>query len=302
MASWTQHPHALAAAAAAKAAARQGRFWDMHELLLQRQKAAARSRTIASGPVPVQPRRPGRCSGRPVKDRAAGAGRLGGAMRHTHHSPREGISVSPSSLVNSGKPAAATEFPTLVHVPADQAAHPNAAEDWWYTGGHLSSGRHEYGYQVQLVASGISQLSITDVTAGKNNAQSVTYKAGQFSVSDAELDVRMPDATLSGPVEVVRISERQHGPLHRPALTRPAEGRSDGTGHYRPQDNGPRRTVRAQPARVTVTASRHPRDAGRDLRRPHQPGIRSPGWFGAAAPRGSPCASSCDAHRVDPAR
>jgi protein-disulfide isomerase len=33
------HPHALAAAAAAEAAARQGRFWDMHELLFQRQKA-----------------------------------------------------------------------------------------------------------------------------------------------------------------------------------------------------------------------------------------------------------------------
>ncbi len=25
-------------------------------------------------------------------------------------------------------------------------------------------------------------------------------------------------------------------------------------------------------------------------------------WCGAAAPRGSPCASSCDAHRGDPAR
>ena len=33
------HPHALAAAAAAEAAARQGRFWDMHELLFNRQKA-----------------------------------------------------------------------------------------------------------------------------------------------------------------------------------------------------------------------------------------------------------------------
>ncbi len=131
--------------------------------------------------------------------------------------------MSPSSLVNSGKPAAAaaTEFPAFVHVPADQAADPNAAEDWWYAVGHLSSGGHEYGYQVQLVASGISQPSITDVTAGKYYTQSVTYKAGQFSVSDAELDVRMPDATLSGPVEVVRVSERQHGPLHRPALTPP---------------------------------------------------------------------------------
>ena len=33
------HPHALAAAAAAEAAARRGRFWDMHELLFHRQKA-----------------------------------------------------------------------------------------------------------------------------------------------------------------------------------------------------------------------------------------------------------------------
>src|SRR5579862_3837197 len=33
------HPHALAAARAASAAARQGRFWDMHGLLFHRQKA-----------------------------------------------------------------------------------------------------------------------------------------------------------------------------------------------------------------------------------------------------------------------
>ncbi len=33
------HPHALAAAAAAEAAALQGRFWDMHELLLHRHTA-----------------------------------------------------------------------------------------------------------------------------------------------------------------------------------------------------------------------------------------------------------------------
>ena len=33
------HPHALAASAAAEAAARQGRFWEMHELLFKRQEA-----------------------------------------------------------------------------------------------------------------------------------------------------------------------------------------------------------------------------------------------------------------------
>ncbi|HEY5989570.1 MAG TPA: DsbA family protein [Streptosporangiaceae bacterium] len=35
------HPHALAAATAAEAAAAQGRFWEMHELLFHRQKALA---------------------------------------------------------------------------------------------------------------------------------------------------------------------------------------------------------------------------------------------------------------------
>ena len=33
------HPHALAASAAAEAAAMQGHFWEMHELLFRRQKA-----------------------------------------------------------------------------------------------------------------------------------------------------------------------------------------------------------------------------------------------------------------------
>jgi len=33
------HPHALAAARAAEAAARQGRYWDMHEILFRRQQA-----------------------------------------------------------------------------------------------------------------------------------------------------------------------------------------------------------------------------------------------------------------------
>jgi protein-disulfide isomerase len=35
------HPHAFAASAAAEAAARQGRFWDMHAMLFHRQKALA---------------------------------------------------------------------------------------------------------------------------------------------------------------------------------------------------------------------------------------------------------------------
>jgi hypothetical protein len=36
------HPHALAAAVAAEAAAQQGRFWDMHEPLFHRQRRSIR--------------------------------------------------------------------------------------------------------------------------------------------------------------------------------------------------------------------------------------------------------------------
>jgi hypothetical protein len=50
------HPHALAAAAAAEAAALRGRFWDMHELLFHRQKSA-RGRRPARVRRPARPRR-----------------------------------------------------------------------------------------------------------------------------------------------------------------------------------------------------------------------------------------------------
>jgi protein-disulfide isomerase len=41
------HPHALAASAAAEAAALQGRFWEMHDLLFHRQKALADTDLLA---------------------------------------------------------------------------------------------------------------------------------------------------------------------------------------------------------------------------------------------------------------
>jgi protein-disulfide isomerase len=46
------HPHALAAAAAAEAAALQGSFWDMHESLFDRQKALQDDDLVGSGPDP----------------------------------------------------------------------------------------------------------------------------------------------------------------------------------------------------------------------------------------------------------
>jgi predicted secreted hydrolase len=93
-----------------------------------------------------------------------------------------------------------------VHLPADQAAHPSATDEWWYTVGHVSSHGHEYGYEVQLASSGLAELAITDVTAGRYYTQQAAYKPGQFSVSATRLDVRMPDATLSGPMDAMHLT------------------------------------------------------------------------------------------------
>jgi predicted secreted hydrolase len=100
----------------------------------------------------------------------------------------------------------ASGVPAFVHLPADQAAHPSATTEWWYTVGHISSHGHEYGYEVQLTNAGLTELSITDVTAGRYYTQQVAYKAGEFSVSATKLDVHMPNATLSGPMNAMHLT------------------------------------------------------------------------------------------------
>ncbi|MEA2160318.1 MAG: hypothetical protein QOD66_2698 [Solirubrobacteraceae bacterium] len=121
--------------------------------------------------------------------------------------------VSSAVVDHGGSPAAARSaavpasgFPTFVHLPADQAAHPSATEEWWYTVGHVSARGHEYGYEVQLVSAGVAELAIDDVTAGKYYTQQVFYQPGQFSVSATKLDVRLPDATLSGPLHAMHLT------------------------------------------------------------------------------------------------
>src|SRR3981189_2059349 len=69
------------------------------------------------------------------------------------------------------RPAAATTapaFPTFVHLPADQAAHPNAAQEWWYVVGHLNAHGHRFGYEVTIGAGEAPQsfIAITDKTTG----------------------------------------------------------------------------------------------------------------------------------------
>ena len=69
------HPHALAASAAAEAAALQGRFWEMHELLFHRQKALEDDdlRTLRRGararPHPLRARSRPATTSRPHRSR-----------------------------------------------------------------------------------------------------------------------------------------------------------------------------------------------------------------------------------------
>ncbi|MER5789967.1 lipocalin-like domain-containing protein [Streptomyces sp. NPDC001980] len=96
-------------------------------------------------------------------------------------------------------------FPTFVHMPADQAAHPNAKQEWWYTVGHIQAGGHKYGYEVQLSRKGITQISITDEASGAYTSEQQVFKPDQFSTSAGKLDVRMPNASLSGPLDAMHL-------------------------------------------------------------------------------------------------
>jgi predicted secreted hydrolase len=115
-----------------------------------------------------------------------------------------------SDPAGTRKPAAATTapaFPTFVHLPADQAAHPNAAQEWWYVVGHLSAHGHRFGYEVQIVAGKAQQsfIAITDKTTGAYYTQSQRYSPDQTRFSSTALDVRVPSATLSGPMDAMRL-------------------------------------------------------------------------------------------------
>jgi predicted secreted hydrolase len=129
--------------------------------------------------------------------------------------------------------ATAPTFPTFVHLPADQAAHPSATREWWYIVGHLSAHGHKYGYQVNLASSGRTQIAITDITAGKYYSQQVLHPPGDYSASPTVLDVRMPTATLSGPMNAMHVTANM--PAGRLDLTLDAQGPAmygNGTGLF----------------------------------------------------------------------
>jgi predicted secreted hydrolase len=127
---------------------------------------------------------------------------------------RDAAPVPASAGTGAARPGPAGDpgFPTFVHLPADQAAHSNVANEWWYTVGHIWAGQHEYGYEVQLTSSGVTEIALTDVTSDTYASQQNVYTTGQFSVSSSTLDVRLPDASLSGPLDDMHLkADLPHG-------------------------------------------------------------------------------------------
>lgn len=101
----------------------------------------------------------------------------------------------------------APAYPTFVHLPADQAAHAGAQQEWWYVIGHLNAHGHRFGYEVQFVDGATPQLftAITDQTTGAYFTQSQTLTPDQVAFSTTALDLRTPTATLAGPMNAMHL-------------------------------------------------------------------------------------------------
>lgn len=116
---------------------------------------------------------------------------------------------------SAGASRLASAPPPLVHLPADQAAHPGSQNEWWYVVGHLRQGSRTFGYEVttlrfsHLALPGSlegttgstiyrTDVAITDET-GKRFHQKVTYYFPQSArVSSRALDVHVGSVSLTG--------------------------------------------------------------------------------------------------------
>lgn len=104
---------------------------------------------------------------------------------------------------------------SLVHLPQDQAGHPQSANEWWYVVGHLRSGGRLFGYEMTIFrfshihppgsGSGSpavtlyrTDLAITD-EAGSTFHQKISYYFPQSArISSTSLSARVGTARLSG--------------------------------------------------------------------------------------------------------
>ena len=143
--------------------------------------------------------------------------RLGRAVRATACGPPR--SLAPLLLAlglaacGSATQASQRSSAPLVHLPADQASHPGAPNEWWYVVGHLQAGGRTFGYEVtlfrfhQVRLPGFSEpvtLDRTDVAITDEKTRRfyhrITYYFPQSAdLSSQTLHVRVGHATLAGP-------------------------------------------------------------------------------------------------------
>ncbi len=109
----------------------------------------------------------------------------------------------------------------LVHVPADQAMHPSAHNEWWYVVGHLRAGSHHFGYEMtifkfnQVRPPGMSapvtiyrtDTAITDQSGGTFHHRIAYYFPSGQKLSTTALDVRVGSAALNGTLQAMHLQE-----------------------------------------------------------------------------------------------
>lgn len=100
----------------------------------------------------------------------------------------------------------------LVHLPADQAAHAGASNEWWYVVGHLQSGKRTFGFEVTVfkfdhvrppgldtpVTLFRTDLAITDEAARRFPHRITYYFPQSASLSRKTLSVRVGNSSLTG--------------------------------------------------------------------------------------------------------
>ena len=117
-----------------------------------------------------------------------------------------GAAAQDSPAQDAPSSASSVGYPTFVHLPADQVAHPKTENEWWYTAGHFTAHGHQYGYLVQLTAQGFELISLTDDTTRQYIGKFAHVAQSEVSVSSTQLDVRLPDGTLSGSMNDMHLT------------------------------------------------------------------------------------------------
>ena len=118
--------------------------------------------------------------------------------------------------------------PVFIELPRDQGGHSDAVADIWYVMSRLRSGEREFGVQVMTSSSPsrfvTSWISVTDDVTGLYRHERYRFDWSQVSVSEDDLDVRLPTLALRGipggmtlgaeiPGVVIDLTLRSSGPI-----------------------------------------------------------------------------------------